>query len=81
MSQQQQIVSQVVKFGSASKFQTIISVNEVHAPVGNVELKFETLFSKAKDPNARQKKAQFFLTRDELVNLRDELTEFLSQTR
>ena len=81
MSQIQHSVVKEVKLGSSEKFQTIISIKEVQAPLGNVELRFETLFAKAKDPTARQKKAQFFLTHSELVELRDEITAFLLQTQ
>ena len=81
MSQKQQSLMQEVKLGSSEKFQTIISIKEVQSPLGNVELRFETIFAKAKDPGARQKKAQFFLTHDELVELRDEITAFLLQTQ
>ena len=81
MSQQQQSVVKEVKLGSSDKFQTIISLKDVQSPLGNVELRFETIFAKAKDPGARQKKAQFFLTHEELVKLNDEITTFLLQTQ
>lgn len=69
-----------VKIGSAAKFQTIISIKGGHAPHEVVELKFETLFGKAKDPLARQTKGQFFVSHRDLIALRDEITEFIKQS-
>lgn len=75
-----QAIVKEVKIGSATTFQTIISIKGGHAPNANVELKFETLFGKAKDPLARQTKGQFFVSHSDLMALRDEITEFINQS-
>lgn len=80
MSTTNQSIVKEVKIGSAATFQTIISIKGGAASNGNVELKFETLFGKAKDPSARQTKGQFFVSSSDLIALRNEITEFIKQS-
>ena len=80
MSQQNDCVVKEVRFGLSSKFETIIAISQLRAPASGVEIRVETLFGKARNPLARQTKAQFFLTQAELSELRDEISAFLSQT-
>ena len=80
MTSSNQLIVKEVKIGSAATFQTIISIKGGHVPSGNVELKFETLFGKAKDPLARQTKGQFFVSHSDLIALRDEITQFIKQS-
>ena len=77
MTTANQAIVKEVKIGSPATFQTIISIKGGHAPHGNVELRFETLFGKAKDPLARQTKGQFFVSHSDLIALRDEMTAFI----
>ena len=79
MTTANQAIVKEVKIGSAATFQTIISIIGGQAPHKIVELKFETLFGKAKDPSARQTKGQFFVSSSDLVTLRDEITAFINQ--
>lgn len=69
-----------VKIGDPTTFQTIISIKGDHLPKTIVELKFETLFGKAKDPSARQTKGQFFVTHSELIALRNEINAYIKQS-
>jgi hypothetical protein len=68
-----------VHFGSASNFETILTLQQVDSPTGTTELKFETLFANAKDALARQTKARFYLTKNELLGLRDNLDCLLNE--
>ncbi len=52
-----------VRVGSCSTYQTIFLARELPSPMGMFELKFETVFAGAKEPQARQTKAQFFVDR------------------
>ncbi len=81
MTTANQAIVKEVKIGSPATFQTIISIKGGHAPHGNVELRFETLFGKAKDPLARQTKGQFFVSHSELIALRDEMTAFIESVQ
>jgi len=81
MSHQTHCVVKEVRFGNSSKFETIIAIRQLQAPASGVEFRVDTLFGKAKNPLARQTKAQFFLTQEELTELHDEISAFLSQTR
>lgn len=69
-----------VKIGDPTTFQTIISIKGDHLPKTIVELKFETLFGKAKDPSGRQTKGQFFVSHSELIALRNEINAFIKQS-
>ena len=62
-----------VRLGSASNFETFLTVRELSTPADTVELKFETVFAGAKDPQARQTKAQFFISKDGLVDVLNSL--------
>ena len=53
-----------VQFGSASNFETILTLQQVDSPTGTTELKFDTLFANAKNALARQTKARFYLTKN-----------------
>lgn len=70
MKMEKQLVQREVRLGSASNFETILTVRELSTPAGTVELKFETIFAGAKDAQARQTKAQFFIDKSDLQNLR-----------
>ena len=58
-----------VRLGSASNFETVVTVRQLSTPADTVELKFETVFAGAKDPQARQTKAQFFINRTDLKSI------------
>jgi hypothetical protein len=58
-----------VLLGSASNFETVLTVRELSTPTDTVELKFETVFAGAKDPQARQTKAQFFINQSDLQSM------------
>lgn len=66
---EKQLVQREVRLGSASNFETILTVRELRSPAGTVELKFETVFAGAKDTQARQTKAQFFINQKELADI------------
>jgi len=74
MKMEKQLVQREVRLGSASNFETILTVRELRSPAGTVELKFETVFAGAKDAQARQTKAQFFSSRQQLGVLHDTLS-------
>jgi hypothetical protein len=65
-----QLFHREVGLGSAPNFETFLTVRELSTPADTVELKFETVFAGAKDPQARQTKAQFFVAKSDLQNLR-----------
>jgi len=69
-----------VRLASASNFETFLTVRELSTPDDTVELKFETVFASAKDPQARQTKAQFFVDRDGLQSIQDALISIKSST-
>ena len=58
-----------VRLGSASNFETFFTVRKLTTPADTVELRFETVFAGAKDPQTRQTKAQFFVTTEELTKI------------
>ncbi len=64
-----QLFHREVRLASASNFETFLTVRELSTPADTVELKFETVFSGAKDPQARQTKAQFFINRHDLKSI------------
>ncbi len=70
---EKQLAQQEVRFGSASNFETILTVRELRSPAGTFELKFETVFAGAKDAQARQTKAQFFVDREGLQSIQNAL--------
>ena len=62
------LTSHEVRLGYASNFKTIVTIRKRPAPEETIELKFDTVFAGAKDPQARQTKAQFFLAQKDLMN-------------
>jgi len=76
---EKQLVQREVRLGSASNFETILTVRELRSPAGTVELKFETVFAGAKDVQARQTKAQFFVDRDGLQSIQKALLSIVEQ--
>lgn len=73
MKIEKQLVQREVRLGSASNFETILTVREIRSPAGTVELKFETVFAGAKDAQARQTKAQFFVDLGGLPSIQEAL--------
>jgi len=69
-----QLFHREVRLGSASNFETFLTVRELSTPADTVELKFETVFAGAKKPQARQTKAQFFINRNDLKSIELALT-------
>ena len=69
-----QLFHREVRLASASNFETFLTVRELSTPDDTVELKFETAFAGAKDSQARQTKAQFFVTTAELTKIGTALT-------
>jgi hypothetical protein len=80
MKMEKQLVQREVRLGSASNFETILTVRELRSPAGTFELKFETAFAGAKDDQARQTKAQFFVGLDGLQSIQDALVSVSSST-
>jgi hypothetical protein len=74
MKMEKQLVQREVRLGSASNFETILTVHELSTPAGTVELKFETIFAGAKDAHARQTKAQFFVTKWDVESIQRALS-------
>lgn len=74
MKMEKQLVQREVRLGSASNFETILTVRELRSPAGTVELKFETVFAGAKDAQARQTKAQFFVTKRDVESIQRALS-------
>jgi hypothetical protein len=70
-----QLFNREVRLASASNFETFLTVRELSTPGHTVELKFETVFDGAKDPQARQIKAQFFINRNDLKSIELALSE------
>ena len=79
MKMEKQLVQREVRLGSASNFETILTVRELRSPAGTVELKFETVFAGAKDAQARQTKAQFFIDQDGLQSIQKALLSVVEQ--
>ena len=79
MKMEKQLVQREVRLGSASNFETILTVRELSTPAGTVELKFETVFAGAKDAQARQTKAQFFVDQDGLQSIQKALLSLVEQ--
>lgn len=74
MKMEKQLVQREVRLGSASNFETILTVRELSTPADTVELKFETIFAGAKDAQARQTKAQFFVTKRDVESIQRALS-------
>lgn len=64
-----QLFHREVRLASASNFETFLTVRELSTPTDTVELKYETVFAGAKDPQSRQTKAQFFINRNDLKGI------------
>ena len=79
MKMEKQLVQREVRLGSAANFETILTVRELRSPAGTVELKFETVFAGAKDAQARQTKAQFFVDQDGLQSIQKALLSLVEQ--
>ena len=60
---------QAFRFGSSPDFETCLTIQKTPLKNELFELKFETTFAKAKDPQGRQVKAQFFFSQNELIEL------------
>lgn len=67
---QKQRAQHEVRLGTLANFQTILTVRELDTLAGTIELKFETVFAGAKNPHARQTKAQFFINQSDLQSIR-----------
>jgi len=78
MKMEKQLVQREVRLGSASNFETILTVRELSTPAGTVELKFETVFARAKDAQARQTKAHF-VDQDGLHSIQKALLSLVEQ--
>ncbi len=72
-----QLFHREVRLESASNFETFLTVRELSTPADTVELKFETVFAGAKDPQARQTKAQVFISKNELARVVNVLTDLV----
>ena len=68
---EKQLARQEIRIAATADFETILTVRELETPNNTVELKFETVFAGAKDPQARQSKAQFFIDRHQLKKIHD----------
>ena len=69
--------STTTRLGLATNHETIVTIKRGALDRDTIELRFETLFSGAKDPLARQVKAQFFLSENQLRTLNDDIQSFL----
>lgn len=70
--------TQQITFGSASGFQNHLTILESDSLQGIFELKFETTFASAKNPNTRQTRAQIFLSKAELIRIGNGINTFLA---
>jgi len=75
-----QLFHREVRLGSASNFETFLTVRKLSTPADTVELKFETAFAGAKDPHARQTKAQFYISSIQLSLLQATLAEVTQES-
>ena len=66
--------NQVVRIRSTADFETILTIQALQTPVETIGLTFETVFAGAKDPTARQKRAQFFIKKEDLKNIQAALS-------
>jgi len=65
-----------LQIAATSDFETFLTIRKLTNPEGKIELKFETVFAHAKDPKAKQTKAQFFIDQDQAQEFIDALQEF-----
>jgi hypothetical protein len=65
------------RIGLAANHETIVTIKRGALDRDTIELRFETLFAGAKDPAARQVKAQFFLSEQQLLTLNQDIRSFL----
>jgi hypothetical protein len=72
---EKQLSTQEIRIANTSNFETILTIRELKIPTDTIELKFDTVFVGAKDPQARQTKAQFFIDRDQLQKIHLALLE------
>ena len=75
---EKQLSRQEVRIASTSNFETILTIRELKIPRNTIELKFDTVFVDAKDPQARQTKAQFFIDRKELLKIHSALSNLVN---
>ena len=66
---EKQLSTQEIRITTTSNFETILTIRELNIPTDTIELKFDTVFVGAKNPQARQTKAQFFIDRDQLQKI------------
>ena len=78
---EKQLSRQEVRIASTSNFETILTIRELKIPRNTIELKFDTVFIDAKDPQARQSKAQFFIDRKELLKIHSALSNLVDFSR
>ena len=72
---EKQLSTHEIRIANTSNFETILTIRELKIPTDTIELKFDTVFVGAKDPQARQTKAQFFIDRDQLQKIHLALLE------
>lgn len=73
--------STTTRVGLTTNHETIVTIKRVALDCDTIELRFDTLFAGAKDPLARQVKAQFFLSEDHLFSLNQNIQSFLDADR
>lgn len=73
--------STTTRIGLATNHETIVTIKRGALDRDTIELRFETFFAGAKDPLARQIKAQFFLSEDQLFSLNQNIQSFLDAVR
>lgn len=66
------------QFGADPNYATYVSLRPLATDPATVELRFETTFTKAKDPSYRQTKGQHFISKADLRRLRDQINDLLS---
>lgn len=76
---EKQLACQEIRIATTADFETILTVRELETPNNTVELKFETVFAGAKDPEARQTKAQFFVDQDNLQSIQKALVSVVEK--
>jgi hypothetical protein len=66
--------TQEVRIRSTADFETILTIQALQTPTDTIGLTFETVFAGAKDPTAKQKRAQFFIKKEDLKNIQAALS-------
>lgn len=66
---EKQLSTHEIRIANTSNFETILTIRELKIPTDTIELKFDTVFVGAKDPEARQTKAQFFIDQHQLKKI------------